>query len=118
MFTIRKQLAFEAAHHLEGLEPGHPCMRPHGHSYRVEIVLQGHELTEHHFVRDYRALDALKNYIDHEFDHRDLNEVLNFPTTAERLAEYFYHWCKQRWPEVVSASVSETQKTWATYSEQ
>jgi 6-pyruvoyltetrahydropterin/6-carboxytetrahydropterin synthase len=117
MFTIRKQFAFEAAHHLEGLERSHPCMRPHGHSYRVEIVLQG-ELDEHDFVRDYRSLDSLKSYIDNEFDHRDLNQVLEFPTTAERLAKHFYHWCKRRWPEVVSASVSETHKTWATYSEQ
>jgi 6-pyruvoyltetrahydropterin/6-carboxytetrahydropterin synthase len=117
VYTIRKQFAFEAAHHLEGLEPGHPCMRPHGHSYRVEIVLQG-ELVEHDFVRDYRALDALKQHIDNDLDHRDLNEVLKIPTTAENLAKYFFDWCKERWPEVASASVSETQKTWATYSEE
>jgi 6-pyruvoyltetrahydropterin/6-carboxytetrahydropterin synthase len=72
---------------------------------------------EHDFVRDYRALDALKHHIDADLDHRDLNEVLQIPTTAENLARYFYDWCKQRWPEVHSVSVSETQKTWATYSE-
>jgi 6-pyruvoyltetrahydropterin/6-carboxytetrahydropterin synthase len=94
-------------------------MRPHGHSYRVEIVLRG-QLVDGggQFVRDYRALDELKHYIDSELDHRDLNEVLEVATTAENLAKHFYLWSKQRWPEVVAASVSETQKTWATYSEE
>ena len=115
MYTIRKQFEFEAAHHLEGLDPGHQCMRQHGNSYRVEVVLEG-QLNQHGFVRDYRVLDELKHYINSEFDHRDLNEVLKIATTAENLARHFFVWSKQRWPEGVAVSVSETGKTWATYS--
>lgn len=119
MFTIRKQFTFEAAHHLTGLAPGHPCMRPHGHSYRVEVVLRSDSLNQHGFVRDYHDLDDLKKYIDSFFDHQDINKTLapTTPTTAENLAKHFYLYCRGRWPETVEVSVSETQKTWAAYSE-
>ena len=117
MYTIRKQFRFEAAHHLEGLAEGHPCMRLHGHSYKVEVMMRSAELDEHYFVRDYHDLDEFKAYLDSMFDHRDLNRVLALATTAENIAKHFYDWCKLRWPEVSAVSVAETEKTWATYSE-
>ena len=117
MYTIRKSFRFEAAHKLEGLADGHPCMRPHGHSYRVELVLRSQTLNEHSFLRDYNDLKPLQDFIDANLDHRDLNIELGIATTAENLAKFFYDWSKKLWPEVCMASVSETQKTWASYSE-
>jgi 6-pyruvoyltetrahydropterin/6-carboxytetrahydropterin synthase len=70
------------------------------------------------WVRDYRDLDQFKRYLDETCDHKDLNEVFpDMQTTAERLAQKFYFWCKARWAETYSVSVSETEKTWASFKE-
>lgn len=82
----------------------------------MRIELQAEHLNAHGFVRDYRDLDALKTYIDQVIDHRHLNDILgNDETTSEKLAKYFYDWCKKRWPETSAIMISETPKTWAEY---
>lgn len=123
MYSIMKEFHFEASHQLIGLPEDHKCSNVHGHSYRVRVELSD-QPDNIGFVRDYRHLDALKDYIDTHLDHRHLNEVIPAPpdgslnnTTAEHLAFYLFSWCRRRWPEVVAVYVSETQKTWACYRE-
>ncbi|WP_420549122.1 6-pyruvoyl trahydropterin synthase family protein [Curvivirga sp.] len=116
MFCISKEFHFSASHQLFGLAEDHPCARLHGHNYIVKVELQAEDLNEVGFVRDYRELGPLKNYIDDNLDHRHLNDVLGDDlTTAESLARHLYNWCKSRWPEVSAVAVSETPKTWAEY---
>ena len=117
MYEIRKQFSFEAAHQLVGLPDGHKCGRLHGHSYKVEIVLESETLNEHSFVVDYGELSDFGAYLDDTFDHQNINEVVTFQTSAENLSRYFYEWCRERWPQTVAARVSETGKTWAEYRE-
>ena len=116
MFSITKEFAFEAAHHLPHLPEGHRCRNHHGHGYRVLVELEAYQPDHNGFVVDYGHLDALKHYIDTELDHHDLNQAFDFPTTAENLARHLHAWCKERWPQTVAVSVSETAKTWATYT--
>ncbi|MEM7293763.1 MAG: 6-carboxytetrahydropterin synthase QueD [Pseudomonadota bacterium] len=116
MFRIRKEFHFSASHQLLGLPDDHPCARLHGHNYVVTVELVANKLNEHGFVRDYRDLDAFKQYLHDEFDHRHLNDVLgDSGTTAERMAETLFEWCHSRWPEVSAVTVSETPKSWAEY---
>jgi 6-pyruvoyltetrahydropterin/6-carboxytetrahydropterin synthase len=116
MYSISKRFAFSASHVIGGLPPEHPCARLHGHNYEVEVVLEKPSLDAVGFVRDYRELSALKDFIDATLDHRDLNQALGHDrTTAEVIAEVLYGWCKQRWPETSSVRVSETPRTWAEY---
>lgn len=116
MFTISKQFHFSASHILHGLSDDHPCARLHGHNYIAEVVLASDTLNSVGFVRDYRELSDLKNYIDGELDHRHLNDVLgDNNTTAELMAKHLYDWSKSRWPEVIAVRISETPKTWAEY---
>lgn len=116
MYSIAKRFQFSASHRIGGLPEGHPCAGLHGHNYEVEVVLQSASLDATGFVRDYRELSPLKEYIDATLDHRHLNDVLGDDrTTAERLAQFLYDWCRQRWPEVAAVRVSETPRTWAEY---
>lgn len=115
MYTITKEFAFEAAHHLEGLPDTHKCSKPHGHSYVVKVELQAPILNEVGFVVDYGDLAPLKQYIDTYLDHHDLNEVFTFQTSAENLARHLFEWCHERWPFTIAVHVSETAKTWASY---
>ncbi|WP_010397574.1 6-pyruvoyl tetrahydropterin synthase family protein [Paracoccus sp. TRP] len=115
MFCISKEFHFSASHQLSHLPPDHQCARLHGHNYIVVVELASATLNADGFVRDYHELAPLKHYIDTQFDHRHLNEVLDGPSTAENMARHFHDWCKARWPETVAVRVSETPKTWAEY---
>ena len=116
MFIITKEFHFSASHQLTALPDDHPCARLHGHNYIVKIELSSDELDEFGFVKDYRELSPLKDYIDNELDHRHLNEVFGHDgMTAEYLSKTLYEWCAERWNNVSAVYVSETPKTWAEY---
>lgn len=74
---IGKTYRFEAAHHL----PGHKgkCADEHGHSYKLEVEIEGgilHEPGEpdDHMVEDFETLDLLVMEIVDVLDHTDLNK--------------------------------------------
>lgn len=115
MFQISKRFEFSASHQLMGLPDDHPCSRLHGHNYIVEIVLESSELNTVGFVRDYREMAIVKDFIDRNLDHRHLNDVINFQTSAENIAKFLYHQFAIHIPELVAVRVSETPKTWAEY---
>lgn len=114
-YEIQKEFHFSASHQLSHLYEGHQCARLHGHNYIVVVVLGANKLNKDGFVVDYGELKSFKNYIDNELDHRHLNDVFNFPTTAENLASHLYQMAKPLWNEVIEVRVSETPKTWARF---
>jgi len=115
MYKISKQFAFSASHILEGLPADHPCTRLHGHNYIVKVHLKSESLNDTGFVKDYRELDELKDYIDADLDHRHLNDVFDFNPTAENIAKYLYDLFKKNIPELYAVEISETPKTSAIY---
>lgn len=116
-YEIQKEFHFSASHQLQGLPEGHQCGRLHGHNYIVVVVLGSNELNEHGFVVDYGELKPFKKYIDDVMDHRHLNEVFDFQTTAENMAKHLYGLATSYWKEVIEVRVSETPKTWARFRE-
>jgi 6-pyruvoyltetrahydropterin/6-carboxytetrahydropterin synthase len=115
MFRISKEFTFSASHQLKGLPEDHPCSRLHGHNYTVIIELEANELNDVGFVTDYRELEPIKKIIDSKFDHRHLNDVLDFNPTAELMAKHFYHLFIRTYSRLNAVSVKETDKTIATY---
>ncbi|MBO0802831.1 MAG: 6-carboxytetrahydropterin synthase [Nocardiopsaceae bacterium] len=93
MYSISKTFSFEAAHHLPSLPPEHKCSRVHGHSYTVTVTVAGSDLHGPGWVMDFAGLNPLGDYLARVVDHRDLNEVLDFEPTSERLARYLHDWC-------------------------
>jgi 6-pyruvoyltetrahydropterin/6-carboxytetrahydropterin synthase len=80
---IRKQFAFEAAHVL----PHHDgkCSRLHGHSYRLDVTVEGSLETTGPatgMVIDFDALSHIvrASVID-ALDHRYLNDTIDNPTS-------------------------------------
>ncbi len=116
MYRIAKKFSFSASHTIPGLPAGHRCARLHGHNYTVEVELAAADLDVVGFVRDYTELNALKDYIEMEIDHRHLNDIFgDDKTSAEQLAKYFYDWCKAQWAETTAVRVSENINSWAEY---
>lgn len=113
MIGISKAYKFEAAHVL----PQHPgkCSRLHGHSYRLRVSVIGQVNPETGFVLDYNELDKIVDPIVEKFDHTFLNWWVRYPS-AENIAIHIAHLLRltlRSYHYVVS--VSETQKTWASW---
>jgi 6-pyruvoyltetrahydropterin/6-carboxytetrahydropterin synthase len=121
-WEISKEFAFSASHQLVGLPDGHPCARLHGHNYVVRVVVAADALDVTGFVVDYGAFAPVKRWIDTHLDHQHLNEQLpGFNPTAENLAAVLGSVVRDLvdLPAGVgiAVAVSETPKTWATWSE-
>ena len=116
-FFIWKEFKFSASHVLNGLPEGHQCGRLHGHNYVVEVELASDTLDEHGFVVDFGELKPIRKFIDEEWDHRHLNDVLiikNNPT-AEVMALIIYSRFVTDFPQMVAVRVKETDTSWAEY---
>jgi 6-pyruvoyltetrahydropterin/6-carboxytetrahydropterin synthase len=116
MYTIKKQFTFSASHQLLGLPVEHQCARLHGHNYIVEVELRDNELNEVGFVKDYGELTYIKSFIDTQLDHRHLNDVFVVNPTAENMARVLFNKFVAIYPQLAAVHVSETPRTWATYS--
>ena len=80
----------DCAHHL----PGHDkCGRLHGHTYKVEVIIEG----EHSggMILDFADLKSQTRSVLQEYDHRDWNEFLEFPT-VENICELLSKRLKDR----------------------
>lgn len=77
---IHLERSIDASHVI----PGHPgkCGRLHGHTYRFEVWLSGDVTTDDGMLVDFYEV---KQLID-EWDHRHLNDLVEFVPTAELLA--------------------------------
>lgn len=91
MFELVVNGAFEAAHRLDGYNG--KCSRLHGHSWTVEISVEGETLDEIGMVADFKTLKAALMKVLDAMDHQYLNELPQFDgtnPTAENLAKYIY----------------------------
>ena len=115
MYKISKQFSFSASHVLEHLPEEHPCARMHGHNYCITIHLKSETLDEYGFVKDYKTLKTVRQFIDETLDHKHLNDCLPCIPTSENIARFLYERFKPEIPELYAIEVSETPKTSCIY---
>ena len=85
------EFTFEAAHYLPYVPAGHKCGRLHGHSYRIEVHVEGPVNVAAGWVMDFAEVKAAFAPLHNRLDHRYLNEVggLGNPT-SENLAAWIW----------------------------
>lgn len=86
----------------------------------MTVTLERDDLVAPGFVTDFAELASLKEHIAERLDHRDLNEVLDFPPTSELLARHLADWFVENVEPgvagaLVSVRVAETPTSWAEY---
>ena len=69
------RFGIDAAHHFEGFPAGHRYSGIHGHSFQVEVALQGEPDVLSGFVADFAQIEAACAQVRAQLDHRLLNEV-------------------------------------------
>jgi 6-pyruvoyltetrahydropterin/6-carboxytetrahydropterin synthase len=106
---IRKQFKFEAAHVL----PYHEgkCSRLHGHSYRLDVTLEGPLHAggpAAGMVVDFDAISrVVKAGVIEELDHRSLNDVIANPT-SENIVRWIWQRLEPAFPQLVELTLWET----------
>ncbi|GAC1353005.1 MAG: 6-carboxytetrahydropterin synthase QueD [Polyangiales bacterium] len=96
------EFKFEAAHRLPRVPAGHKCARLHGHSFKVELTVEGPVNPDTGWFIDFSALHEAWLPLFTQLDHNYLNEIegLENPTS-----EVLAHWIWQRMrPTVPSLS--------------
>jgi 6-pyruvoyltetrahydropterin/6-carboxytetrahydropterin synthase len=113
---ISQAFKFEAAHRLPNVPPTHRCSRLHGHSYRIEVQLDGPVDPVTGFVADFFDMEASFADIMQALDHHCLNEVAGLENpTAENIAMWIWKRLVQKLAHLTSVRVYETADCWAEY---
>lgn len=106
MISISKEFRFDAAHFLPTAAKGHPNSRMHGHSFVVQVTLEGVPDPTKGWIRDFAEIDAGIAETREHLDHHLLNEIkgLDQPT-LENIARFIFTALKQTLPELTAVTV-------------
>jgi 6-pyruvoyltetrahydropterin/6-carboxytetrahydropterin synthase len=113
---ISQAFRFEEAHRLPNVPTTHRCYRLHGHTYRVEIGLDGAVDPNTGFVADFLDLEASVAKLLDQLDHRYLNEVPGLENpSSENIAIWIWDRLKPGLPFLSFVRVYENADCWAEY---
>jgi 6-pyruvoyltetrahydropterin/6-carboxytetrahydropterin synthase len=91
MFEISVESSFSAAHRLKNYHG--PCENLHGHNWLVRATVRCEALDASGLGIDFRVLKGRLREILDEFDHKDLNAVLDARSinpSSENIARYIF----------------------------
>lgn len=113
---LERSYRFEAAHFLPKVPAGHKCARMHGHSYLVEVVIEGEVDPETGWVMDFAQIDEHVMPLVKQVDHQVLNEIEGLANpTSELLAVWWWNRLAPTLPVLVEVVVSETPTSRCSY---
>ncbi|MCD8390621.1 MAG: 6-carboxytetrahydropterin synthase QueD [Firmicutes bacterium] len=108
MYEVRKRLEISAAHFLK-LDYESKCSEPHGHNWIIDIYLRSETLDQNGMVMDFTLI---RKKISDKFDHKIINNVVDFNPTAENIAKYI---CDELQPFCFRVDVRESADNTASY---
>jgi len=113
---LSKKFHAEAAHLLPRVPEGHKCRRLHGHSYVIEIIVEGEVDPHTGWVMDYADISAACVPLVEQLDHHYLNDVdgLDNPT-SENIARWLWARLEDRLP-LAEIRIDETCTSACIYS--
>jgi 6-pyruvoyltetrahydropterin/6-carboxytetrahydropterin synthase len=125
MFEVTVDETFAAGHALRGYKG--KCENPHGHNYKVRVMLTGKQLDSIGLLYDFKDVKQIIAATVDRLDHQFINDIPPFDAinpSAENLAKYFFdestRLLAERSPAngvaVTAVTVWETDTTTATYT--
>ncbi len=106
---LQRSYRFEAAHFLPKVPAGHKCARMHGHSYAIEVVIEGEIDPELGWVMDFAEIDEHVGPLMRQLDHQVLNEIAGLANpTSELLAVWLWDKLAPALSGLCEVAVSET----------
>ena len=106
---LTKEFRFEAAHTLPSLPEDHKCRQMHGHSFKVEISIEGVVDETIGWVYDHKKIsEAMRPLLD-RMDHSYLNDIEGLESpTIERMAGWFWKKLEPDLPGLAEIVIFET----------
>ena len=106
---LTKDFQFEAAQTLPNAPEGHKCRRMHGHSFKVEISVEGEVDPAAGWLYDHAEISAAMKPLMQKLDHSYLNEIPGLENpTIENMAAWFWEKLEPQCPGLCEIVVHET----------
>lgn len=113
---LTKTFDFEAAHWLPTFPEGHKCRRLHGHSFHIDVIVEGEVDESRGYLIDYGDIKAAIEPVRTQLDHYLLNDIQGLENpTAEMLSRWIYNRLKPALPLLSTIIVRETCTSAAEY---
>ena len=84
MYEVKKRIEISAAHRLI-LDYESKCTNLHGHNWIIDVFLRSETLNKNGMIMDFTEI---KRKIQDKFDHKVINDEVDFNPTAENIAKY------------------------------
>lgn len=116
VFRVTKDFRFEAAQTLPSVPAGHKCGLMHGHSFKVEITVEGAIDPATGWVYDHAVISgAMKPIID-RLDHAYLNDIPGLENpTIELMCVWFWEKLSPQLPGLAEIVIHETPSARCTF---
>jgi len=103
---IAYRFGFDAAHHFDHFPEGHPNRTMHGHSFQVEVAIEGEPDPATGFVADFGDLEAACAEVRARLAHKTLNAVAGLQQPSlENISRYLWKSLQARLPALSRVTV-------------
>lgn len=86
IMKISKTIQFDAAHQLPNSPCYGACRNLHGHTYKLETIVEG-EINEKGWIMNFKDLKKILIRITKKYDHSFLNDYFKIPTAEIMVRE-------------------------------
>ena len=95
---------------------GHKCRRMHGHSFKVEVTVEGEVDEETGWVYDHAVIGEAMKPLVAQLDHAYLNEIEGLENpTIELMAAWFWNHLAPQCPGLCEIVIHETPSARVSY---
>lgn len=113
---LTKDFGFESAHRLSRARKGHHCRELHGHSFNVEISVEGEVDQKNGWIYDHARISEAVEPVLQRLDHHYLNEIPGLENpTIENIALWLWQRLSPSLSGLVEVVICETSKVRASY---
>jgi len=103
---IAYRFGFDAAHHFDHFPEGHRNRTVHGHSFQVEVAIEGEPSAESGFIADFADVESACVDVRAALDHRMLNAIDGLAQPSlENLARWIWRALAPRFPTLCRVTV-------------
>ncbi|HEX8312946.1 MAG TPA: 6-carboxytetrahydropterin synthase QueD [Chthoniobacteraceae bacterium] len=113
---LTKDFTFEAAQTLPSAPEGHKCHKMHGHSFKVEVSVEGEVNPETGWFYDHAVIGRAMKPLVEQLDHSYLNEIPGLENpTIENMAAWFWRKIEAQCPGLCEIVIHETPTARCSY---
>ena len=106
---LAKDYFFESAQILPNVPAGHKCGGMHGHSFKLEIIVEGEVNPGTGWIYDHAAISRAFLPLIDRLDHKYLNEIPGLENpTIELMAAWFWKILAPQLPGLAEIVIHET----------